>query len=335
MFICREHAGNLIDHVRNRGYQVIILDRPRSSTDEELTPHSHWLETSWQSDAEETVSSLDSLATTDWLIVDHYALDESWENTVAEHVSNILVIDDLADRKHNARILLDQNYYTDNNDRYRELIPEDCIRLTGTDYTLLRDEFIEAREHLGDRNTDIDNILIFFGGVDAANLTLKSLIAIRSLHLDVEINAVIGTTNPHRDELETICSSMHNTHLLSNVNNMAELMLKADLGIFAGGTTTWERCYLGLPSIVFTLADNQATVNRDVAAMGACILAGDTSTSSDSIADEIQGLVDRPERLIKLSENSLSLMKGHVGAQAVVKEMENITIGASETALNT
>ena len=47
---------------------------------------------------------------------------------------------------------------------------------------------------------------------------------------------------------------------LLTVSNIAEVMADYDIAIGAGGGTTWERCCLGMPSLVTTLATNQSEI---------------------------------------------------------------------------
>ena len=321
-FICRNLKGNLVQ-VINKSFHVTTLKNHQQSHHSEDNMHSHWLQTSWQQDADETIQSLNTLEKATWLVVDHYALDINWETYVKPYVSNILVIDDLADRKHQANLLLDQNYYPNMERRYEKLLPIDCKQLIGPKYVLLRDEFISAHDKIKERSNKINTILVFYGGADASNLTLRTLDAIKSIKTDLITHVIIGTMNPHEDIIRQTCKTMNSTHCYSNISNMAELMLEADLAICAGGTTTWERCYLGLPSIVLTLAHNQELVNKTIADLGACIHAGDISTSSDMISSEIKKLIDNPSALTDISKNALSLMSHHVGAYGILMEMEN------------
>ena len=103
---------------------------------------------------------------------------------------------------------------------------------------------------------------------------------------------------------------------------MAQLMLQADLAIGAGGTTTWERCYLGLPAIVITMAENQAAVNQAVTKHGACILAGDTSITVAEITARLKHIIDNPELISEISGSALSIMQNHLGADSVAQTLE-------------
>lgn len=81
---------------------------------------------------------------------------------------------------------------------------------------------------------------------------------------DIAVYVVVGAANPGKDRIREICSTMSNMHYHCQVNNIAQLMVRADLAIGAGGSTMLERCYLGLPSITVVIADNQIEIAKTV-----------------------------------------------------------------------
>jgi len=192
------------------------------------------------------------------LVVDSYALDYKWEKYLRPHIDKLMVIDDLANRLHDCDLLLDQNYYREMEHRYDGLVPPTCRMLLGPEYALLRPKFHQGKKTLRKRDGKIRRILVFFGGSDTTNETKKVLQAIQQLNRpEIAADVVVGATNPHREEIKQICSVMPNTTYHCQVENMAELMAAADLAIGAGGTATWERLYLELPTIAIAVAENQ------------------------------------------------------------------------------
>lgn len=258
-FICRKLEGNIINIIENQGYIVNILPKPEQN-ENELTGYTKWLGVKWEIDAEQTKAILKSKNKIDLLIIDHYALDIKWESQLRNFTKRIMVIDDLANREHDTDILLDQNYVENMATRYDKLVPPFCKKLLGPEYVLIRPEFYEVRANLRERDGTIKRILIFFGGSDPTNETTKAIKAVEKLNRpEIEVDVVIGASNPHKKEIKKSCDNLSfNYHY--QVNNMAELMAKADLAIGAGGATTWERCFLGLPSICIIVADNQKEI---------------------------------------------------------------------------
>ena len=207
----------------------------------------------------------------DRLIVDSYALNEQWELMLRPYCREIMVIDDLANRRHDCDILLDQNFYLNKDVRYAGLVPEHCKMLLGPEHALLREEFYEAKKHLRKRDGNIKNILVFYGGSDLTNETEKAIKALVQLHdegYSFTADIITGVSNFSRKKIEKICSKYPFFHYYCQVSNMAEFMNKADLMLGAGGSTTWERLYMELPALVTAVAENQIQGCRDCSQAG-------------------------------------------------------------------
>lgn len=288
IFVCRKLLGDSISFIEKEGFTVVSLP---SEVEEGIN--------GWLRDAEDTQVILKELnQKIDVLIADHYGLDIRWETKMRAYVNKIMVIDDLADRPHDCDLLLDQNYYLDMDLRYSNLLPDTCIQLLGPDYVLLREEFLNVDASQVQRTGEINSILIFYGGSDPTGETLKALKAIRDLDV-AEINVVVGAANPRKDQVEQLCNELPNTYYYCEVNNMAQLMQKADLAIGAGGATTWERCYLSLPSLVTTVAPNQLKLTTDMESTGTLINLGyyDEVTESQ-ITQTLNRLLKQPQEII-------------------------------------
>lgn len=256
IFVMRDLKGNLIDLVEKKGFKLIVL--PKSNVGYNLDGYEKWLTVPQNVDAEEVKKILQDIGQVDLLIVDSYAIDINWETIVRPFVEQIMVIDDLANRKHDCDILLDQNFYLDKESRYNGLVPNYCRLCLGPKYALLREEFYEVQKNLRKRDGNIKNILVFFGGSDITNETMKALKAIVMLdRKDITVNVIVGQSNQHKDMIASFCNKYDYMNYYCQVNNIAELMNEADLAIGAGGSTTWERLFLELPSIVIVVAENQ------------------------------------------------------------------------------
>lgn len=265
-FICREHPGHLLELIRQRGYPASTLAtgpenfQPAADDVRPLPAHAAWLGCDWRSDAEHCRSILEKIKP-DWLVVDHYALDACWQAELKSHYGKLMVIDDLADRQHLCDVLLDQNLGRKVKD-YTDLIPQDCELLVGPRYALLRPEFAALREYSLRRRAqpELRQILISMGGVDQHNATGEVLAVLKtcSLPANVRLTVVMGPHAPWLADVQVKAGQMPwVTHVLVNTDNMAQLMADADIAIGAAGSTSWERCCLGLPGILVCLASNQ------------------------------------------------------------------------------
>ncbi|KAA0966784.1 UDP-2,4-diacetamido-2,4,6-trideoxy-beta-L-altropyranose hydrolase [Sporosarcina sp. ANT_H38] len=271
-FICRDFEGNTVSFLRSQGENVAVLS-PSGSDVQGV----QWTKENWNQDAEETIAILKEInQEVDLIIVDHYGLDCRWESTLLGFSKHTMVIDDLADRIHDCDLLLDQNYYLNADERYKGLVPERCVQMLGPNYVLLREEFLQATNEPRVRTGEVNNILVFFGGTDPTGETIKTLETIKELIIPkIEINVVVGASNPRGHEIELMCKEIPNTNFFCQVNNMAELMWNADLAIGAGGATIWERCFLELPSLITIIADNQREVTEAVASQGSILCLGE------------------------------------------------------------
>jgi UDP-2,4-diacetamido-2,4,6-trideoxy-beta-L-altropyranose hydrolase len=254
-------SRSLPEYMRNmlavKGHESVLLKSGLKENSPGDLFHSHWLGTSQYDDAQESIQAL-SNHSWDWLVVDHYALDVRWESNLRRTVKKIMVIDDLADRKHECDLLLDQNLYREAEKRYKGLLPESCTQLIGPRYALLNPEFAKMRQKVKRTTGNVEQLFVFLGGADIDNVTGQVLEAILSIGCsDLKVDVVVGKANPHRKVIKDYCLHHSNFNYHCNVSNMAELMASADLAIAAGGATTWERCCLGLPSLVVATAENQ------------------------------------------------------------------------------
>lgn len=313
VFVCRDLEGNLAQLVQDKGYELLLL--PRAEENKELTGYAAWLTVSQERDAAETIAALQSRKLgaeqgrlADMLVIDSYAIDIAWESRLRPYVQEIFVIDDLANRQHDCDTLLEQNFKTDGQHRYDGLVPPNCKMLLGPKYALLRQEFYETRKKMSRHRDRIRNILVFYGGSDLTNETAKAveaLLALRDrmqhgkngeaangktytagcLDMDFTADVIVGGSNRHGGEIKRLCQGKSFIHLHGQVDNMAELMAQADLALGAGGATTWERCFMGLPAIVTAIADNQLEGCQDCSQAGLIEYIG---TAENVTAEKLQ-----------------------------------------------
>lgn len=273
-FICREHPGHLGALIRERGHALHLLPFSASDIGHHIhgTAHASWLGADQLNDAKETLRVLDDPAV-DRLVVDHYGIDQAWERIVRPKVARICVIDDIADRHHEADLLLDQNL-GDKEGAYRRLVPDRCITLFGPRYALLAPAFKALRsESIAQRRSrPMRNVLITMGGVDKDNVTswvLRELAESRTTE-GLHVTVVMGRTAPWVEDVRTLARTLPwSVEVLVDVKNMASLMAEADLAVGAAGSTSWERCCLGLPSVLMVLAENQRPIAEALASAGA------------------------------------------------------------------
>jgi len=317
-FICREKPGNLIDFIRSKGFQVHVLANAIGAKDDNGTAHRHFLECTQEEDARDCLKKLDCCMF-DWIVVDHYGLDRYWENRLRQICRNVMVIDDLADRLHSCDILLDQTLGRTARE-YSNLTPKGCKHLCGAEFALLRPEFSQFRENkVHTRKAQIQELMVSMGGVDNDNVTglvLRSLSG-SAIPSTCHITVVMGKNSPWIDEVKGQAEQMPwKTTVAVGVDNMAELMSNSDFAIGAAGSTAWERCCLGLPTIMVVIAQNQQAIATALERKGAAIKMSLKELSS------CEGLINATlvdaSFLEKMSHSALSVTDGR-GVNHVTK----------------
>jgi UDP-2,4-diacetamido-2,4,6-trideoxy-beta-L-altropyranose hydrolase len=327
-FVCREYAGNIGHKILKAGHILHLLPTPSSDIETKPNsllspPHLNWLGETWEVDAQQTNDALAGLEI-DWLVVDHYALDHQWESLMRGRVRNIFVIDDLSDRFHNCDILVDQTL-NQAEDIYKPLVPEHCALLVGAGYALLRPEFSLLRsQSLARRDVpNIRHIAIVFGGGDQSKHIFESLLSIQKSLIpdDVKITVVMTKNSAYFNQVSALSKALpYDIGIIAHIDDMANLMIGTDLVIGAAGGASLERCCLGVPTLLFVLAENQKFNALALAASGAVSVIGNLATDLESM---LNAYVDEPQELTKLSRAASELVDGK-GVERVMKRFQNV-----------
>jgi UDP-2,4-diacetamido-2,4,6-trideoxy-beta-L-altropyranose hydrolase len=323
-FICREHPGNLIDQILQRGYPVSALPKPPELivNNEQRSNYEGWLGVEWMVDAAQTKANISEIV--DWLIVDHYAIDASWEQVLRTSCRRLMVIDDIANRPHLCDLLVDQNY--EDQARYSEFVPKDCRLLLGASYALLRPEYAQYRaiKILRPHTDIIKRAFIFFGGADALNLTGMALKAFSIKGLDhIELDVVVGANYLYHEQLNQLAVLRGRTNIHKPRPHLADLMVAADIAIGGGGATNWERMCLGLPSIVITLAENQTPISEILNRRGVLRLLGKLGdVSIENISDALLSEI-KSRQISDQVASAMDLCDG-LGVARVINAMTSI-----------
>ena len=305
-FLCRRQPGDLISLLKQEFAVLSLPELPLVSCEglagREL--YGAWLGCSQNKDADHCLTALASagVRSAEWLVVDHYGLDASWEAQLLDALAGgkgtpkLLAIDDLADRPHKADLLLDQNFFgAVTGQRYQGLVPSQCRQLLGPHYALLGPEYAQLHPLVPVR-TELRRVLVFFGGVDPDNLTGRTLEALLDpalAHLAVDV--VLGRQSPHRQTVAALVAQRPSTTLHEPLPSLAGLIARADLAIGAGGATTWERTCLKLPSLVVAIAENQVPFAEALHQAGHLQLLGDAATvRAEQIRSELLAWVADP-----------------------------------------
>ncbi len=252
----------------------------------------------------------------DIIVIDNYDLSKEDEIVYRAYANRIVVFDDLANRQHDCDILLDQTFDRKYGD-YESLVSSESDILVGSQYALLRPQFFEHRHPSLLRRKklsgQIERVLISFGMTDSHNVTACVLDGL--FGLDITIDVIVGMSFPHIKQLTVQIDRLKaqgmriQTH--HNVSDMASLMSLADISIGAGGTTSWERCCLGLPTIMIELAKNQHEIANVLSQHGCSFNLGWYGDVTPSMINAIMvELKNDPARVTHMIERAMSICDG-------------------------
>ncbi|MGF2033929.1 MAG: UDP-2,4-diacetamido-2,4,6-trideoxy-beta-L-altropyranose hydrolase [Nostoc sp. CmiVER01] len=307
IFVMATEAPDLKTRLKSGGMEVIYLPIEIGSAE----------------DAEET-AKLARQFDANWVVVDGYQFGAKYQEIIKEFELKLLFIDDYGHAKqYYADIVLNQNIHPEE-ELYRNRQPYTQL-LLGTNYSLLRREFWQWRGWQRSLPLIAKKLLVTLGGADPDNVTLKVIQGLQKVEVEeLEAVVVVGGSNPHYDRLLVVSQeSKFPIHLKRNVKNMPELMAWADVAIAAGGSTSWELAFMGLPSIVLILADNQQDTAEKLGNLNIVINLGwHQDISEVEIAQAIKKLLLAKQTRIEISRHAQQLLDGYCTARIITILME-------------
>lgn len=325
-FLCRDLPGHMMVRITDEGHDVHALTAPQGqgNTHPADGDYPAWLGVSADADAVECRAIVAS-SRPNRVIVDHYGLDANWEEAACLGIP-VMAIDDLANRSHRCDILLDQNLGRRAGD-YDGLVPNGALRLIGPANALLRPEFAAARAASLERRAGLAapmHLMISMGGTDRDNSTgaILDTLAQQAWPDGFRLTVVMGRAAPHLEAVKTCAQSMPvPTDVRIDVSDMASLLAQTDLAIGAAGGSAWERCCLGVPTLLLTLADNQRPAAQALEAQGAALLVGDLRDHGwqAALVGSLAAISDAPV-LARISRAAAILVDG-LGTQRVTHSL--------------
>lgn len=326
---CRTLAAEL----RRRGWTASLASRDlppelaRSIRESEMALIS--LDAAASLDAEHAVIAEQAVRPVTLAVVDHYGIGADWQRAARVWVERMMAIDDLADQFQAVDLVLNQNPGLGAS-RYRGLVPPGAQILDGPTYALVRHEFaaIRTRADLGRRQGEarhrgrVERILVFMSGSDPHDVTRGAARAATAVGVPVDV--VVGAAYPFLAPLQAWAAGQPSVEIHVDTQEMATLMARADISIGAPGSATWERCTLGLPTLLVTLADNQVETARHLADVGAALdLGWHSAVTTAELEDALVALAADPARLIEMSEAAARITDGQ-GTVRVADEIERL-----------
>ena len=259
------------------------------------------------------------------IFIDSYFVTETYFSSLKEF-AHIAYMDDLRAFDYNVDLVVNYDVIPPAMEtEYKQAYTNAAITLLGAEYTPLRDQFQNQKIAL--RN-EIKNILITTGGSDPYNFAPTLASYLLSLNLELEIHVVVGRLFKDTKNLEELAKQNSSLHLHYNVSDMASLMKQCDYAVSAAGTTLYELCALGIPSISISMADNQIPMAETFADVDAVPYAGDIRVSTTleleivlhRIFDSLVTLQENMDNYVKQQNNMHCLVDGN-GAIKIAEEL--------------
>jgi len=314
-FVAATMPDALAERVRSDGHEVRLI--PAAPDMQRDGPN--WEEPPLRAGAQRADAAATGAAgPSDWLITDHYLLGAEFHAAARSFARRIFVIDDLANRSLDCDLLLDQTLGR-SAEAYRALVPAGCTILAGSQFAMLRPEFVLQRPAALERRKaagPVESILVSMGATDPDGNTLPVVEQLLEVAPDCRLDVVLGPGAASLEGLRALEVRAQSVRLHVNTDRMADLMRDADLAIGAAGMTSWERCCLGLPVIALVMADNQRTGAMNLEAVGAAVVVDQV----DAIAPAVAGLLSDPSRLARMSAAAFAVVDGR-GADRVAAAM--------------
>ncbi len=296
LFVVADHDGDyLLDHGR---VEVNCINSNWSEMDEEIG----------------ILSELIKKNKPCILIVDSYGVTQKYFEAISALVS-VVYIDDLNSDTWNVDYLINYNIFSDVFD-YSTYNTTRTKLILGSIYAPLRREFLNLPKH--SIKSNVTDILLSMGGADPNRVTELFLENICPIFEKISFHLVVGALNPRLDKIKALAGE--NVFLHINEQNMSNLMLSCDIAVAAAGSTLYELCACGTPTIAYSLADNQMIAVEEFARKGIMLSAGDSRINSSfirNISDNIELLVNNQSLRYSKSNKMHSIVDGN-GASRIV-----------------
>ena len=307
-FVTADHRAD--DLIQSRGFERICLD------------------SEWTHMEGEEIDRVVRLYRPDLLLVDSYSVTELYLSSLSESVT-LAYMDDMNDSVWNLDYLINYNIFGPLMDysRYKETRTK---LILGPTYAPLRDEFKNIPRH---EIKDVKNVIVSAGGADPEGITEKLIENVCDNLKDITFHFIVGALNPRLKKIIALADEHKNVILHINEKNMSDLMEFCDIAISSAGSTPYELCACGVPTIAYTLADNQLVAAEEFERQGVMIFAGDCRNNKNFIAimnEHLHSLVSDKEKRSQISVRMRSLVDGFGSERLIGIIWDNIVSDAQE-----
>ena len=250
------------------------------------------------------------------VVLDDYGLDAGRVAALRERIPVLVVIDDLADRTYACDLLIDPGLGRDEAD-YAGRVPQTCRLALGPAYALVRPDVATlAQADAGSHAGEVRRVFVSFGLSDVDGIAARAVRVVRLLAPAVHFDVALASDAESLPALTAMAETDPGLHIHPDAREVAALMRAADVAVGAGGSSTWERCALGQPTLAAIVADNQREMIRNLAGAGVLLAADTADAGFDKRFAAAFGELLRPEVRLRLSAASRALCDGQGAGRA-------------------
>jgi UDP-2,4-diacetamido-2,4,6-trideoxy-beta-L-altropyranose hydrolase len=323
-FVCRYSSENQLIQFSSDKRIIWLPELSKEEKGSITNNHLSWLGCDMTKDAEQTLNSMLEYAEDEInLVIDHYSVDQGWLDLIKPACKQVILIDDMAHRQLNVDYIINQNLNA-NKSMYEQVEISEGQLLLGPKYALLSKSFQSIREMqiAVKQEIKIFSIMIFLGGGDIAELTLSVVEELLSLkRKDITLSIVLAAYNHTYDKIKAISLANPRVKLYAHIDDMAAFIAQHELAIGAAGISSLERACLGVPTITFSIAENQNKILTALDDSGCILIANEKVLGeSNSFKSQILLLLDNLEYREDLKERGMALVDGE-GTSRVVNSL--------------
>lgn len=260
------------------------------------------------------------------IVVDSYFADNKFLESARE-IAPTAYFDDFAETPRPTDLLINYNVFASVGE-YETIYKNAMLpRLAlGPLYAPLRSQF-QGLTTYQERNAK-SGVLVCVGGSDPERIALRLVRTLSdnpSLRHERHFTFMLGALEPDILELRCMAANCNWLNLREQVDDVADLMCGFEAAISASGTTLYELCACGLPTVAYCLSPDQERPSRAFSEKGAMVYGGDLRIAGSEYAAliKLSCLLDNPEQMASVSDTASRVVDGH-GAERLANEIINL-----------
>ncbi len=263
------------------------------------------------------------------VVVDHEQWDsDCFKSLRSDRRVSLLAFDDGHRRHYDCDILINPNLDA-------ELIAysatEDCQKLLGPKFSLVRDEVHTLRQDPTERVAESFQFLVSLGIADRWGHALKAIEAVRRSPIKFETHVVVPSDWPHSEAAKRLIGNHPRIHLYEDPSFLPQLMARSDLALLGAGPLTYELAYLGIPMMTVTLDPSQSTTALAWSTRGISENLGDVDRlTPDLIAERVMYWMERDQELEERGLASQKMIDGR-GKFRVLEKLTKLLASSGES----